>query len=147
MIVSFSFSSLKGLHWYEFGLRVLFGGLTTVAAGLIARVYGPSYGGLFLAFPAIFPASATLLAKKVRQKKRDAGLKGDDRGRGAAGLEARGTGFGSLGLAMFALIVWRLLPTEGAVAALLVATSAWLVSAVATWRWCGRVRRRLRRAR
>jgi hypothetical protein len=41
----------------------LLGGVVTVVAGLLAKHYGPVFGGLFLAFPAIFPASATLVDK------------------------------------------------------------------------------------
>ena len=48
----------------------------TVAAGLIAARFGPVIGGLFLAFPAIFPASATLIEKHVRERKEKAGLPG-----------------------------------------------------------------------
>jgi len=38
----------------------------TVIAGLIAFRFGPVVGGLFLAFPAIFPASATLIERHGR---------------------------------------------------------------------------------
>ena len=48
----------------------------TVVAGLIAARFGPVIGGLFLAFPAIFPASATLIEKHVRERKEKAGLPG-----------------------------------------------------------------------
>ena len=48
----------------------------TVVAGLIAARFGPVIGGLFLAFPAIFPASATLIEKHVRESKEKAGLPG-----------------------------------------------------------------------
>jgi hypothetical protein len=51
---------LSGLH---------FGGAVTVAAGLIANKWGPGVGGLFLAFPAIFPGSATLVEKHKKQKR------------------------------------------------------------------------------
>jgi hypothetical protein len=37
-------------------------GAITAAAGLIAGLYGPTIGGLFLAFPSILPASLTLVA-------------------------------------------------------------------------------------
>jgi hypothetical protein len=36
------------------------GGLVTVITGIVAKNWGPVIGGLFLAFPAIFPASATI---------------------------------------------------------------------------------------
>jgi hypothetical protein len=38
------------------------------------RLVRPVVGGLFLAFPAIFPASATLIEKHVRERKEKAGL-------------------------------------------------------------------------
>ncbi|MGH9691779.1 MAG: hypothetical protein ACRD4C_12000, partial [Candidatus Acidiferrales bacterium] len=63
MQINFDFSALKRTRSYEYALRLFFGGAVTVATGLIAKHYGPVFGGLFLAFPAIFPASATLIEK------------------------------------------------------------------------------------
>ncbi len=56
-------------RWYEYAIRFLFGGLITAVAGIIAKKFGPVIGGLFLAFPAIFPASATLIEKHEKEKK------------------------------------------------------------------------------
>ena len=70
MKLSLDLSALKRTRWYEYGLRFFFGGAITVATGLIAKRYGPVFGGLFLAFPAIFPASATLVEKHETEKKR-----------------------------------------------------------------------------
>jgi hypothetical protein len=47
-------------------------------------------GGLFLAFPAIFPASATLVEKHEAENKKRRGLSGMVRGREAAALDAAG---------------------------------------------------------
>jgi len=85
MKVSADFSALKRTKWYEYAVRFLLGGSVTVVAGLLAKYYGPVLGGLFLAFPAIFPASATLLDKHERQKKQRAGIKQTTRGRQVAG--------------------------------------------------------------
>lgn len=63
MLIKFKTSALRRTRWYEYALRFFFGGAVTVGAGLIAKFYGPVFGGLFLAFPAIFPASATLVQK------------------------------------------------------------------------------------
>ena len=52
--------------------KVLYWGLITAVAGIIAKQFGPGIGGLFLAFPAIFPASATLIEKHEKQKKENA---------------------------------------------------------------------------
>jgi hypothetical protein len=81
MIVRFNPSALRGTHWYEYLVRFGLGGAMTVIAGLIASRFGPIVGGLFLAFPAIFPASATLIEKHVRERKEKAGLVGIRRGR------------------------------------------------------------------
>src|SRR6201986_5162891 len=109
MVVKFKLSSLRRTRWYEIALRFLFGGLATVATGIIAKSYGPVIGGLFLAFPAIFPAAATLVEKHVKEKKKKANIDGANRSRSAVALEARGTAMGSVGLVLFALLVWRFL--------------------------------------
>ena len=48
-------------------------------AGLIAYAWGPAIGGLFLAFPAIFPAAATLLDEDERENRPKAGIRGTTR--------------------------------------------------------------------
>jgi hypothetical protein len=53
-------------------------------------------GGLFLAFPAIFCASATLIEKHERERKEEKGLQGKERGQDAAVLDAAGAGLGSV---------------------------------------------------
>src|SRR5215469_568866 len=52
MIVKFSTSGLKQAKWYEFPIRFALGVLVTTGAGPVAKKFGPSFGGLFLAFPA-----------------------------------------------------------------------------------------------
>ena len=79
-------------------MRFGFGGLITAVAGLIAKEYGPVVGGLFLAFPAIFPASATLIEKHERERKEQRGPNGVDRGRKAVSADAGGAAIGSVGL-------------------------------------------------
>jgi len=72
MKISLDLSALGETRWYEYALRFAFGGAVTVAAGLIANKWGPGVGGLFLAFPAIFPGSANLVEKHKKQKKSNA---------------------------------------------------------------------------
>jgi hypothetical protein len=134
MTIKFDLSALSKTHWYEFGIRFFFGGAITVIAGLLAKEFGPVFGGLFLAFPAIFPASATLVEKHEREKKRKAGIPEDSRGHQAAALDACGAAMGSIGLACFALAVWKLLVPWGAVPALSSAFSIWLVVSILIWR-------------
>ena len=79
------------------------------------------FGGLFLAFPAVFPASATLLEKHERERKSRAGIANTARGRAAAALDARGAAIGSIGLIGFGLTVWKLVPMSNGAIALLAA--------------------------
>ena len=139
MIIRFHPSALRDIRWYQYAVRFALGGAMTAIAGFIAARYGPVIGGLFLAFPAIFPASATLIEKHVRERKEKAGLSGARRGREAAALDAAGAVLGSIGLAAFAVVIWLGIE-RSAPLALPLATAVWLVVAIAAWL----VRRRLR---
>jgi hypothetical protein len=133
MTIKIDPSGLKETKFHEYALRFVGGGFITVIAGVIARKWGPGVGGLFLAFPAIFPASATLIEKHERQKKQKRGLYGEKRGISAAALDARGTAMGSVGLGAFAAICWRLIPRYPAALALGCATIAWLLVSISIW--------------
>jgi hypothetical protein len=132
MVVRVKWSTLQEGRWYEHLARFVLGGLVTVMAGAIARHFGPETGGLFLAFPAIFCASATLIEKHERRRKRGHGLCGHRRGTDAAALDAAGAVLGSFGLAAFALAAWGLAPSFG-FAALLLGALAWMVVSVLLW--------------
>src|ERR1039458_650426 len=66
MRIGLDVSSMQHFRWRDFAVRFVFGGIITALTGLIARRYGPGVAGLFLAFPAIFPAGATLIEKQQR---------------------------------------------------------------------------------
>lgn len=114
----FRASGLREGSWKEHGLRFFFGGVVSVAAALVARAYGPSVGGLFLAFPAILPASLTLA------KKHD--------GREAAIDEARGALAATAGLVAFAFAV-RALSGRSPALVLVSATLAWALVSCLLW--------------
>src|SRR5205814_1013614 len=95
--------------------------------------FGPAIGGLFLAFPAIFPASATLVEKHEIEKKAQKALNGQERGRDAAALDAAGAVMGSVGLVLFALFVWLLLPRHSSWLILASAAMLWFVSSCCLW--------------
>jgi succinate-acetate transporter protein len=134
MRVQFDISALKETKWYEYALRFLFGGAITVITGILASRYGPVFGGLFLAFPAIFPASATLVEKHEREKKQRAGIAKTIRGREAAALDARGAAIGSIGLISFAFTAWRLTPAWNGAVALFAALVVWMTVSILIWR-------------
>jgi len=133
MRVEANFASLKQTSLREHLVRFVLGGAVTVAAGLIARRWGPVIGGLFLAFPAIFPAGATLIETHEVKRKREIARDGRRRGRQAAALDALGASFGAVGLAAFAVVLWRFLPGHSSWGALGLALGAWVVVSGALW--------------
>jgi Protein of unknown function (DUF3147) len=116
---TFKPAGLKKTKPWEYAVRFVFGGLVTMAAGLVADRFGPEIGGLMLAFPAILPASLTLV------KYHD--------GRAKAVDDARGARLGSLALATFGLPVWFAARSWPPAIVLAVATVAWIAVAVSLW--------------
>jgi hypothetical protein len=130
--IRFSPSSVKEGRWYEYVVRFTLGGAATVFTGLISSRFGASVGGLFLALPAIFCASATLIEKHEIRKKKEAGLAGERRGQQAAALDAVGAALGALGMLAFAAVFWLTVESSilGAFAG---ASIAWITVSVAAW--------------
>ena len=134
MRVSVNFAEVQKVKWYEYLVRFAFGGAITAAAGLVAQYYGPTVGGLFLAFPAIFPATVTLVEKHQRQKRQKAGIPHSKIPAQAASIEAYGAAMGTVGLCCFAFIVLYYLPGHSSVVVLISATAAWCAVSSAVWR-------------
>ena len=133
MNIRFNPTAAKATRWHELLVRFLFGGAITVIAGVLAKQYGPVFGGLFLAFPAIFPATATLVEKHEKERKACRGLSGAKRGKGAAALCARGAELGGLGLICFAIAVWKLAPRINFAGTLFIALAIWFGVSFLAW--------------
>ncbi|GKQ53505.1 DUF3147 family protein [Bradyrhizobium sp. Ce-3] len=140
--IHFSPSSLKEGRWYEYLIRFALGGAATALTGLISSRFGALVGGLFLAFPAIFCASATLIEKHEIRRKHGAGLAGTRRGQEAAAVDSAGAALGALGMLAFAVAFWLTVEVS-APGAFVAGSLAWLVVSVAAWY----VRRKIRSAR
>jgi hypothetical protein len=128
-------SSLRQTKPHEYFMRFIFGGGATVLAGVVAKHFGPGPGGLFLAFPAIFPATATLIEAHEKQRMAKVGHDGTNRGRMAASIDAAGASLGCIGLAGFAVILWLMLPMHSPLLCLTTALAAWVVISVALWKF------------
>lgn len=133
MRIKLEFGALRRTRWYEYLTRFILGGLITAVTGWLASRYGPVFGGLFLAFPAIFPASVTLLEKHERARKRKAGIASTIRGRLAAALDARGAVMGAIGAMAFAVVAWKLLPQMGPSVTLPLALVTWFAVSSLLW--------------
>jgi uncharacterized membrane protein (GlpM family) len=110
---------LKHTRAWEYVVRFVFGGAITAVTGLIGHAWGPWIAGLFLAFPAILPASLTLV------KQHD--------GRRQAIDDARGARLSTIALSAFAVLVIALADQTAAPVVLCGATIAWLGAALGLW--------------
>jgi hypothetical protein len=113
--VGFDWSRLSKTKPSEVAIRFVFGASIALIAALVGHVFGAKAGGLFLAFPAVLPATLTLIEEKEGTTK--------------AWADASGGALGAVGLAAFALTA-SLLLRWNAVAALLLALLAWVVVSV-----------------
>jgi hypothetical protein len=134
MQVKVDFSALQRTTLHEYAVRFVVGGSITAIAGIIAKEFGASVGGLFLAFPAIFPASVTLIEKHEREKKEEHGLDGTEHGKKSASVDAAGSAMGSIGLLIFAISVWQFLPNHRSWLVLAGATLSWFTASILLWR-------------
>jgi Protein of unknown function (DUF3147) len=113
--VGFDWSRLRSVRFSELAIRFTFGAAVALLAALVGTVGGPRLGGLFLAFPAVLPATLTLIEKKE--------------GTAKAWADASGGALGAIGLATFALTAVLLLRWNPLLA-LLAALMAWTVVSV-----------------
>jgi hypothetical protein len=96
----------------EYLMRFAFGAAISLGAALIGMKFGPVVGGVFLGFPAILPASLTLIEKKE--------------GRQQAAIDSEGAVLGAVAMVVFAVVVTVWVTSWGVVVTLLVALAVWL---------------------
>ena len=133
MLIGINVAKLREGTPTEYLTRFLFGGIITVLATLIAGHYGPIIGGLFLAFPGIFAPGLSMTETHAIERKARAGASGTLFARAEASVEAAGASIGALGLAAFALVLWKGLPAYSLTLILPLATAAWLTVSVLCW--------------
>ena len=119
MRVGLDLGQLREVRPAELAVRFAFGAGISLAAALVGMRFGHRAGGLFLAFPAILPASLTLIS--------------DKHGRREAKIDAIGAVLGGVALGGFALTALLLLTRLPLAVALLLAALFWVVGAVALY--------------
>lgn len=87
----FDLGKLRTISARDYAVRFAFGFLISVAAAVVGSVFGPRIGGLFLAFPAILPATLTLVERKE--------------GIAQALSDIRGATLGAVGMIAFAVVM------------------------------------------
>lgn len=110
---------IRGLQPKEYLLRFALGAAISIVAGIIGKTVGARFGGAFLAFPSILPASLTLLEEKQGTRR--------------SGRNAIGAVLGSLGLVVFALIAEAAFGQFNPVVVLLLALAGWIVASFALY--------------
>lgn len=113
--------------------RFAFGCVLTLIVMSIAKWAGPIVGGLFLAFPGIYPPGSSYVEKKEEERKSAAGLHGTRRARALASAHAVGSSVGTFGLMVFAAAVWKGLPRFGLGLSLLAGTIGWCLASFGAW--------------
>jgi hypothetical protein len=103
----------------EYLIRFALGAAISIGSGLISLNLTARFGGSFLAFPSILPASLTLIQKK----------EGIDR----ADRSAVGAVLGAVGLVVFAMIGEAAFGHLNPFTALVLALAGWVVTAVALY--------------
>jgi hypothetical protein len=114
----FNLRGLRDKRPRDYLVRFAFGAAVSLAAALVGLRF-PQLGGVFLAFPAIMPASLTLVER--------------DGGRREAAIDAQGAILGALGLVAFACVAAFGIGPLGAVPALLAAAATWVVVAICAY--------------
>jgi hypothetical protein len=112
--IGLDFDQIRKPQWKALAVRFAFGAAIALAAALVGLRFGPRYGGVFLAFPAVLPAALSMIEKKE--------------GKARADVDAYGAIIGGLGMVAFALVVHALMPA-GAVLSVAVGWVAWVAAA------------------
>jgi hypothetical protein len=113
---TFDAGALREAKPKHFLIRFAFGAAISLIAGLVSLAFGARAGGVFLAFPAILPATLTLIERKGTAKE----VEEDD----------EGAVLGSVGMVAFAAVAAVTLSSLSSVLALACASLAWLVCAI-----------------
>lgn len=112
-------ADLRHIRPREHLLRFTLGAAISVIAGLLGNVVNARFGGAFLAFPSILPASLTLIQKEEGTRRAD--------------RNATGAILGSAGLLVFAIVGEAAFGHAEPFAALLLALACWILTALALY--------------
>ena len=103
----------------DYAVRFLFGAAISLIAGLVGMHFGPKVGGVLLGFPAILPASLTLIERKE--------------GKEEASVDSIGAILGAIAMIVFAVLVSVFVTRWGVLPSLVVALVVWTAVAVALY--------------
>ncbi|HET9729850.1 MAG TPA: DUF3147 family protein [Acidimicrobiia bacterium] len=127
-IIAWQFENLRKIDARDLAIRFAFGAVVSMIASIMGLAFTPTVGGLFLAFPAILPASLTLLEQKSDTA--------------AARHNVRGAVLGAVGLTGFAVVAAARFDRAYVGIALIAALAAWIAISVALYLFTAALQRR-----
>jgi Protein of unknown function (DUF3147) len=110
---------LRQIRPRDYLIRFALGAAIAVIAGIMSTTISARFGGAFLAFPSILPASLTLIQQKEGTRRAD--------------RDAVGAVLGSVGIVVFAMIGEATYGRIEPFAALALALAGWAVTAAALY--------------
>ena len=117
--IDLSPGKLRDVRWRDIGIRFAFGVAISMIAATLGLLLHVRLGGMFLAFPAILPATITLISDKEDREQ--------------ATRNVQGAIAGGVGLVAFAVIGAATVAHWEPFFALLVALGGWVIAAVAAY--------------
>jgi len=106
---------LRQIRSRELIVRFCLGAAVSVMAGIIANAVGVRFGGLFLAFPAILPASLTMVQEREGTRRAD--------------RDAIGAVLGASALVVFAVVAESTFTRLNPGVVLITSLAGWIVAA------------------
>lgn len=122
----FSLRKIRDVRPRDLAIRFALGAAISVVAGILGNVFGHRFGGAFLAFPAILPASLTLVQEEEGTRRAD--------------RSAIGAVLGAVGMVVFALVGEASFGRMPPFLALALALAGWTLAAVALYALLAHVR-------
>jgi uncharacterized membrane protein (GlpM family) len=114
-LAAIDLAQFRQTRWRDLLIRFIFGATISVGAGIVGLTLGAKVGGLLLAFPAILPATLTLIAKEGGEQHTFHDL--------------QGTVAGALGLVGFGIVATITIGRLNVLVALALALVTWSVVA------------------
>lgn len=115
MLPDLTLSRLRRVRLRDYVVRFAMGATVSVVAAVVGKVIGVRFGGTLLAFPAILPASLTLIQEEEGTRRAD--------------RDAIGAILGAVGLVIFGMVAEATFGRLEPALALALAILGWLVTA------------------
>ncbi len=112
-------AKLRQIRSKDYLIRFALGAAVSIVAGILSKTISARFGGAFLAFPSILPASLTLIQQEEGTRRAD--------------RNAIGAVLGSVGLIVFAMIGEAAFGHIEPFAVLVLALAGWAVTSIALY--------------